>query len=48
MHRHIEKLTKNSLIDKISKTYLEVEFKSNHSVISNALKDVGINFLPSL
>ena len=30
IHRHIKKSTKNSLIDKISKRLLELEFKLNH------------------
>ena len=38
IHRHIKKSTKISLIDKISKRLLELEFKSNY--ITNALKGV--------
>ena len=38
--RHIKKLTKKSLIDKISKRLLELELKSNHSIITKALKGV--------
>ena len=38
IHRHIEKSFKKSLIDKISKTLLELEFKSNHSIKSKCLK----------
>ena len=34
----IKKSTKKSLIDKISKRLLELEFKSNHSIITKALK----------
>ena len=32
IYRHIKKLSKKSLIDKISKGLLELEFKSNHSI----------------
>ena len=32
IHRHIKKSSKESLIDKISKRLLELEFKSNHSI----------------
>ena len=48
IHRHIKKLakespeksSKNSLVDKISKILLELEFKSNHSTKSNLLKRI--------
>ena len=40
-YRHIKKWTKKSLIDKISKRLLELEFKLNHSIITNALKRVA-------
>ena len=46
IHRHIKKSTKKSLIDKISKGIFKLEFKSNHSVITNALKRVVKNVLP--
>ena len=46
IHRHIEKLTKKSLIDKISERLLKLEFKSNHSIITKALKSVLKNVLP--
>ena len=46
IHRHIKKSTKKSLTDKISKTMLKLEFKSNHSVITKALKRVVKNVLP--
>ena len=46
MHRHIKNSTKTSLIDKISKRLLKVEFKSNHSIITKALKRVVKNVLP--
>ena len=36
--RHIKKSFKKSLIDKISKRLLELEFKSNHSIKSKCLK----------
>ena len=39
---------KKSLIDKISKRLLELEFNSNHSIITKALKGVVKNVLPSL
>ena len=32
IHRHIKASTKKSLIDKISKRLLELEFESNHSI----------------
>ena len=38
--RHIKKSTIKSLIDKFSKRLLELEFKSNHSVITKAFKRV--------
>ena len=41
IYRHIKKWTKKSLIDKISKRLLELEFKLNHSIITNALKRVA-------
>ena len=34
MQRHITKSSKKSLIDKISRRLLELEFKSNHSIKS--------------
>ena len=40
IHRHIKKSTKKSLIDKISKRLLKLEFKLNHSMITKALKRV--------
>ena len=46
IYKHIKKSTKKSLIDKISKGILKLEFKSNHSVITNALKRVVKNVLP--
>ena len=38
IHRHIMKSSKESLIDKISKKLLELEFKSNHLIKSKCLK----------
>ena len=34
IHRHIKASTKKSLIDKISKRLLELEFESNHSIMT--------------
>ena len=38
IHRHINKMTKKSLIDDISKRLLKLEFKSDHSIKSKYLK----------
>ena len=38
IRRHIKKSSKKSLIGKISKRLLELEFKSNHSIKSKCLK----------
>ena len=46
IHRHIKKSTKKSLIDKISKRLLKLEFKSNHSIITKALKRVVKKHFP--
>ena len=48
IHKHIKKLFKKSLIDKIWKKLLELEFKSNHSIITKALKRVVKKTLPTL
>ena len=40
IHIHIKKSTKKSLIDKISKRLLELEYKSSHSIITKTLKRV--------
>ena len=48
IYRHNKKSTKNFLIDKISRRLLELEFKSNHSIITKALKRVVRKVLPSL
>ena len=45
IHRHIQK---KSLIDKISKRLLELEFMSNHSIITKALKRIVKKTLPTL
>ena len=47
IYRHIKKSTKKSLIDKISKRLLELEFKSNHLIIAKVLKRVVKKVLPS-
>ena len=46
IHRHIKKSTKKSLIEKISKRLLKLEFKSNHSIITKSLKRVVKKLLP--
>ena len=38
IHRHIKKSSEESLIDKISKRMLELEFVHNHSIKSKCLK----------
>ena len=48
IHRHIKKTSKRSLIHKTSKKLLELDFKSNHSTKSIALKYVVDKTLPSL
>ena len=48
IQRHIEKSTEKPLIDKIWKRLLELEFKSNHSIITKALKRVVKKVLKSL
>ena len=45
IHRHIKKSSKNSLIDKISKKLLELEFVKNHSIKSKCLKQIVEYFL---
>ena len=47
IHRHIKKSNKKSLIDKISKRLFKLEFKSNHSIITKALKRVVKKVLPA-
>ena len=46
IHRYIKKSTKTSLIDKISKRLLTLKFKSNHSIMTKALKGVVKKVLP--
>ena len=46
IHRHIKKSTKKSLIEKISKRLLKLEFKSNHSIITKSLKRVVKKLMP--
>ena len=46
INTHIKKSTKKSLIDKISKRLLELEFNSNHSIITKTLKRVVKKILP--
>ena len=46
IHRHNKKATKKSLIEKSSKRLLKLEFKSNHSIITKALKRVVKKVLP--
>ena len=46
IHRHIKKSSKKSLIGKISKRLLELEFKSNHSIKSKCLKWVVKKYSP--
>ena len=48
IHRHIMKSSKESLIDKISKRLLELEFKSDHSIKSTCLKWIVKEILPTL
>ena len=47
IHRHIKKSSKKSLIGKISKRLLELEFKSNHSIKSKCLKWIVKKILPT-
>ena len=48
IYRHIKNSSKKSLIDKISKRLLELEFKSNHSIKSKCLKWVVKKIFPTL
>ena len=45
IYTHINKSTKKSLIHDLSKRFLELEFKSNHSVKSKCLKWIVKNIL---
>ena len=48
IHRHIKKLSKKSLIDKISKRLLEIEFMYDRSIKSKCLKWIVKKILPTL
>ena len=48
IHRHIKKLSKKCLIDKISKRLLEIEFVSDHSIKSKFLKCIVRKVLTTL
>ena len=48
IHRHIKKSSKKSLIGKISKRLLELEFESDHSIKPNYLKWIVRKILPTL
>ena len=48
IHRHIKKSSKKSLIDKISKRLLELEFQYDHSIKSKCLKWNVRKILPTL
>ena len=47
VHRRIKKSTNKSLIDKISKRLLQLEFKSNHSRKSKCLKRIVKHMIPT-
>ena len=47
IYTHITNLTKKSPIDDLSKTLLELEFKSNYSIKSKCLKCVVKSILPN-
>ena len=46
IHRHTKTSTKKSLIDDLSKRFLELESKSNHSIKSKCLKWIVKKILP--
>ena len=48
IHRHRKKSYKESLIEKISKRLLELEFKSDHSIKSKCFKWIVKKILPTL
>ena len=48
IYRHIKKSSKQSLIENISKRLSELEFKSNHTIITKELKRVVKRILPKL
>ena len=47
IHRHIKKSSKKSLLDKISKSLLELEFESDHSIMKS-LKWIVRKILPKM
>ena len=47
-HRHIKNSSKKSLIDKMSKRLLELEFEYDHSIKSKCLKWIDRKILPTL
>ena len=47
IYNHVNRSSEKSLIEKISKRLLEVEFKSNHLIKSKCLKYVVKKILPS-
>ena len=47
IYTYINKSTKKSLIHDLSKKFLELEFKSNHSIKSKCLKWIVKNVLPN-
>ena len=46
IHRHINKSTKNLLIDDLAEKFLTLEFKPNHSIKSKCLKRIVQKILP--
>ena len=48
IHRHIKRSSRESLIDKISKRMLELEFVHNHSIKSKCLKWIVRKILPKM
>ena len=47
INRHIKKSTKKSLIDDLSKRFLEFEFKLHNAIKSKCLKRIAKNILPN-
>ena len=48
IHRYVKKSTKKSLINDLSKSLLELEFKSNISIKSKCLKWIVKKLLPTI
>ena len=48
VQKYIEKSTKKSLTDDLSKRLLKLEFKSNHSIKSKCLKWIVKKILPTI